>query len=1408
MTLRTRLMLLVAVTMLPLLGLAIAGAVISAGKSINEATSNLASSAFQVAASQDRFAQSAHHLLISIANTPALIEGTQPECSRYFKSLADQLEPYSNLGLIAQDGRLLCDGMSPTSGGFAGDRAYFKAAMVGSQLVVSEFILGRVTAAPLIAFALPVLNTQGVTTAVAFAAVPLSELALALNIASPPAGGRLFIADRNGTVILTSPANPALLGKPLASPTLQAALKKGLAGVAEGTDANGEQQVYAFRPSALQTGDKTSASAAFFVAVSANKAEIVAPSRDRLLLILAALSLVSLLGVWIGWRVGDRTILVPAKNIQAAAARIQNGRLDTRISLASSDTSREMTQIAEGFNLMAAALEQRELDLANELARTRETKRKLLDAQTLGRIGNWEYDLGTQVLSWSDEVYELFGISAEAFDGRHETLLQLMHPDDRARYLADRNQALDGASELDMEYRIITPAGATRWIHHLGRSILDDDGRLQRRAGVVQDITARKLAELAIKRNAELMERTGEMAKIGGWELLLDRQVLVCSDELYRIHEVEPAGYTPVNDAINFYAPEARPVISAAVQACIEEGLPFDVTLPLITARGRRIHVRVQGRPVLQEGKTIRLLGALQDVTEQYEARAQLKLLEAAVSRLNDIVLITEAEPIGEPGPRIVFVNDAFERHTGYSREEVLGKSPRLLQGPKTDRAELDRIGAALGSWQPVRSELINYTKAGEEFWLELDIVPLADSKGRLTHWVAVQRDITQRKLAEQALVESEHRYAALFATAPVPMWVYDADTLAFLTVNEAAIKSYGYSRDEFLSMSIYDVRSKEDQIRLKDHLKLGLSVSGVRWRHRRKDGSFLTCQPLYKPIQYRGKSAHFVLALDVSTQARVEAEAQEHLFTLQRAADAAQAITSHQNVGGTMQEAVEQARAVVGAHMAVVTLCGTDGLQSVAALSRSKKYASIAGAQALASEPGMHDLLSIGSNRAVRMTAAASPAGCSVLAVPLIGRNSRNIGQLQLHDRYTGEFTLQDEYVMVEMAQLIATAFENAQLFEEVQQLNAGLEQKVYDRTLALARQEALFRALVEQAPQVVWTADAKGAVTFVNQAWLKLVGGKAADWNGARWLTVLHPEDKPRVRQLWEAAVASRSSFAGIRRLQASDGAYHTTSFRAAPVMDTAGDVGFWVGIDADITEITVIEAALRQSNQELEAFSYSVSHDLRSPLNTIDGFSRLLSKQVAGDVDEKARHYLTRIQAGVAQMGQLIEDLLSLAQVSRTQIKHEEVNLSELAQRVLVDWRVRDSTRAVRVEVEPGINAVGDSRLLRIAIENLLGNAWKFSAHQPAAMITFGETLDAAGQPVYFVRDNGAGFDMAYADKLFTPFQRLHAVSEFAGTGIGLATVSRVIERHGGRLWADATPGLGATFSFTLPRRPLSA
>jgi signal transduction histidine kinase len=226
-----------------------------------------------------------------------------------------------------------------------------------------------------------------------------------------------------------------------------------------------------------------------------------------------------------------------------------------------------------------------------------------------------------------------------------------------------------------------------------------------------------------------------------------------------------------------------------------------------------------------------------------------------------------------------------------------------------------------------------------------------------------------------------------------------------------------------------------------------------------------------------------------------------------------------------------------------------------------------------------------------------------------------------------------------------------------------------------------------------------------------------------------------------------------------------------------------------------------ATEVANQELEAFSYSVSHDLRGPLRAIDGFSQALLEDEKQLSVEGSGH-LQRVRAAAQRMAELIDDLLRLSRVSRGALTKTRIDLSTISEAVLADLRKSSPERTVSVVVQPGIAAVADARLVKITFENLLGNAWKFTAKTPEPRIEVGTREDPARGTVYFVKDNGAGFDMAYADRLFGAFQRLHTDKEFPGTGIGLATVQRIVRRHGGEIWAEAAPGSGATFSFTLP------
>ena len=226
------------------------------------------------------------------------------------------------------------------------------------------------------------------------------------------------------------------------------------------------------------------------------------------------------------------------------------------------------------------------------------------------------------------------------------------------------------------------------------------------------------------------------------------------------------------------------------------------------------------------------------------------------------------------------------------------------------------------------------------------------------------------------------------------------------------------------------------------------------------------------------------------------------------------------------------------------------------------------------------------------------------------------------------------------------------------------------------------------------------------------------------------------------------------------------------------------------------------LEHKNRELESFSYAVSHDLRAPLRRIDSFSRAVLESQGDRLDEAGQRFLSRVREASQHMSQLIDDVLHLSRVTRADLRDQEVDLSSIASLILTRLQESEPERKLDAKVRPGVLVTGDSQLLKIAMENLLENAWKFTAKEPESRIEFG-MMQAGGEATYFVRDNGAGFDMTYTDRLFGPFQRLHPQGEFPGNGIGLATVQRIIHRHGGRVWAEGLVGQGATFYFTMGR-----
>lgn len=351
---------------------------------------------------------------------------------------------------------------------------------------------------------------------------------------------------------------------------------------------------------------------------------------------------------------------------------------------------------------------------------------------------------------------------------------------------------------------------------------------------------------------------------------------------------------------------------------------------------------------------------------------------------------------------------------------------------------------------------------------------------------------------------------------------------------------------------------------------------------------------------------------------------------------------------------------------------------------------------------------------------------------------------------------------------------------------------------------------AIVESSEDAILGKGLDGTIRSWNGAAERMFGYTAGEALGRSAAFLVPPGREGEEPELISRIAAGErvQPFETVRRRK--DGQDIDVSISISPIRDAQGRVTGAATLKRDITERKRAEAALARAkdaaesaNRELESFSYSVAHDLRAPLRGIDGFSLVLLEDHAEHLDEEGRRCLGRVRESAQQMAQLIDSLLSLARVTRSDIRREHVDLSALGRAIAERFKTAQPERAVELCVAKGLVCDGDERLLAIALDNLLGNAWKFTRHRALARIELGREPGPRGD-VFFVRDNGAGFDMTYASKLFGVFQRLHSTTEFEGTGIGLATVQRIVARHGGRIWAEGAPDAGATFRFTLDER----
>jgi PAS domain S-box-containing protein len=778
------------------------------------------------------------------------------------------------------------------------------------------------------------------------------------------------------------------------------------------------------------------------------------------------------------------------------------------------------------------------------------------------------------------------------------------------------------------------------------------------------------------------------------------------------------------------------------------------------------------------------LIGVANDITSRKQAGEALRKSEQMyrlmADNVSDVIWSTDNEF------KYTFISPSILQLRGLSQEEAMQESfqssiafesyqlvyESIVQGK--DKEQMGIISV------PVLLEVMQKHKNGLLIWVEIAVHSIYDAAGERTGLIGVTRDITKRKRAETALIASEKKYRKLHESM-IDGFVFVNMQGFILDYNESYKRILGYSDDELPLLTYMDLSPDkwhdfEKQIIDKQVIVRGFSDIYEK-EYRKKDGTIF-------PVEL-----HTFLIKN-------EAGENEGMWAIVRD------ITDRKNTEKALIESRQQLLDIIG-------------FLPDATFVVDNEMKVIAWNKAMEEMTGVSEHEMIGK-------------GNQMSAMPLYGRMEMQLLDIldldneELNARYSkvrrnGQ-TLSAEiyspslyegkgaYISVTGAPLFNSIGERVGSIQSIRDIT---ESKQAEKSMQ--ESEERFRALFERSTDAIFVVDiSNGNYLDANESAEIMTGRSVNDLKNLNAFEISPSGVKERLAKLSDSRDSHKMGEVDYVR---PDGTIRTALLTTIPL---SKDQVF--GIAHDITErkraqeeILRLNTDLEQrvlqrtlelenTNKELESFSYSVSHDLRAPLRGIDGWSLALLEDYNDKLDDKGRLYLKRVRGESQRMGNLIDDLLKLSRVNRFEMRKVDVNISSIAQAIADRLLETHAERKLEITIQPGLIAHCDPQMLEIALTNMLDNSCKFTAMRDIAEIEFG-SLQVNGGLAYFVRDNGAGFEMEYAKKLFGAFQRLHKQSEFTGSGIGLATVKRIMSRHGGRVWAESKPGEGSTFYFML-------
>jgi PAS domain S-box-containing protein len=782
---------------------------------------------------------------------------------------------------------------------------------------------------------------------------------------------------------------------------------------------------------------------------------------------------------------------------------------------------------------------------------------------------------------------------------------------------------------------------------------------------------------------------------------------------------------------------------------------------------------------------------------EEYRSAEVLReseaLLQSVIDNSTSLIYIVDTEG------RFLLVNRALASLLSKSREKLVGQT-REVAMPK-DIADLHRKNdlEVMDSGRASIFDEHNLEHDGLHAYLSIKY-PLFNREGKVYAIGGMSTDITDRRRAEEALTISELRYHRLFEAARDGIMIVDADTGMVIDVNPFLTGMLGYSHEAFLGKSIWGLGFFKDIVANKAN---------------------------FVELQQKDYIKYENLPLETSLGKLINVEFVSHVYDVAHKKVIQcniRDITDRKKAEEALRESEVKFRQTFDLSPAGIVMVGLDKrfLRCNNAFARflgclpeelvGKAIDEVTFVEDR--ELGMAEMMAMvkgetkSSHVQKRYVRKDGKVVWGEVAISLVRDGEEQpryfLAIVQdVTERKQNEADIRRLYEVSEHSRtsLLSILEDQKRTEEEIQKLNQELETRVWQRTAELTESEERFRQLAEASYEAIIIHEG-GVLLRGNDQFFKLFGFEPAEVLGKQVmplttapqsLEVLKKEIETGGLGPYEAIGWRKDGTTFPMEIRDRAMAYKGRLVRVAAIMDITRRKQ----AEEALRERTV---ALEAANKELEAFSYSVSHDLRAPLRSIDGFSQALLEDYHDKLDEQGKNHLSRVRSAAQRMAQLIDDVLNLSRIHRVEMLRVSVDLTSLGKEIIDDLRETQPRKNVEVAIEPGMSTVGDTQLLRLFLQNLLENSWKFTSKHEHAKIEMG-SCESDGKKVFYVKDDGAGFEMAHADMLFAPFQRLHSQTEFAGTGVGLASAQRIIRRHGGKIWAESEVEKGATFYFTL-------